>query len=96
MTGWSVADLARSLFWIFDAQSHVNSCADEIDDPEALQAVVELQHWIDREWDRLGPLAAGRKRPYSILRPHDAVQSDAECVESGSEKSPSRISNAGA
>jgi hypothetical protein len=64
----SPSEIVRALLWINEAQDHVNSCADDFDDPEALEAATRLQRSIDAEWDRLGVLVEGRRRPTSILR----------------------------
>lgn len=66
MTG--PTDFAKSLLWINEAQNHVNSCASEFADPEALEAAEALQHWIDDEWDTLKTRIAKASRPYSVLR----------------------------
>jgi hypothetical protein len=62
------AEVIRSLLWIREAQEHVNSCAPEFDDPEALATARELQRSIDDEWEALGLLVSHRPRPYSVLR----------------------------
>ncbi len=49
-------------------QEHINSCSNEFEDSEALAAARELQMLIDAELDSLGPLVAGRPRPYSVIR----------------------------
>ena len=67
MRGLTPADVAKSLLWIRRMQEHVNSCADEFDDPEALGAALDLQQSIDEEWNSLGPLVASRPRPHSVL-----------------------------
>lgn len=68
MTLMSPIEVARALFWIREAQDHVNSCAEHFADPESFQAAAELQKHIDAEWDRLGPLVEDRPRPPSLLR----------------------------
>ncbi len=60
-------EVIRSLLWIREAQDHVNSCANEFNDPASLAAALELQQSIDDEWDALGTLVANRPRPYSAL-----------------------------
>lgn len=67
-------EVVRALSWIRDSQEHVNSCADELDDAEALAVALELQQAIDSEWDRLGDLVEGRNRPFSILRDRDRAR----------------------
>jgi len=67
MKNWTPADVSRSLCWIRERQQHVNSCAAELNDPEAFVAAQELQQSIDEDWDSLGSLVANRQRPHSEL-----------------------------